>query len=328
MINISRKKLKITSNKLARMADGCAEVAVGQTTVMATCVRKTSVSATTFTPLIVDSIYSAASGHIASSISRREVNFSEAVILMGRLVDRSLRPLFPEGYNYETQIICNLLQLDGAHDPDIVAINAASTALALSDIPWNGPVGAVRVGFLDNQVLINPNRQELQNSALNLVVTGMKGNLVVMLDGLANNIPESDLMKSIESGVEECQKVVKGIEEFRKIHGKKKMEFASKELLDREKMDAVECFANLKLKEIFLNHGFDKISRDEAIGSLKTEVLDNMKKSYSDLDLTSVTEAYYRLSKKILRNLIMANDVRWGFEFVFEEFWDDGVFCC
>ena len=88
------------------------------------------------------------------------------------MIDRSLRPLFPSGYGQEIQLVCNLLAVDGVHDPDVVAINAASASLATSDIPWGGPVGAVRVGCVDNQLLVNPTRRQMAQSRLNLVVTG------------------------------------------------------------------------------------------------------------------------------------------------------------
>ena len=108
---------------------------------------------------------------------------------------------FYTGYLCETQVICNLLSVDGVHDPEILSINAASAALAVSDIPWNGPVAAVRVGFIDNEVVINPSRRELAGSKLNLVVSATNGNLVVMLEAAAENILVPNFQKAIKAGV-------------------------------------------------------------------------------------------------------------------------------
>ena len=119
---------------------------------------------------------------------RRELGPTEKEILCSRMIDRSLRPLFPDSYFYETQIVCNLLSVDGVNDPEVLAINAASAALAVSDIPWNGPVAAVRVGLIDGEVVTNPTRKEMAKSQLNLVVSATSGNLVVMLEASAENV--------------------------------------------------------------------------------------------------------------------------------------------
>lgn len=141
-----RRNMTISTGKYARFANGTAVCSTGDTSVMVTSVSKSKPSTNaSFVPLTVDyRLKSAASGRIPTNFLRRELGPSEKEILSARLVDRSIRPLFSNEFRYETQIICNMLAMDSIHLPDILAINAASAALSLSDIPWNGPIGAVR----------------------------------------------------------------------------------------------------------------------------------------------------------------------------------------
>lgn len=168
------KSLRISTGKYARMADGCAVVSLGDTSVMVTAVsEKNSEVTSDFLPLTVDYRQkAAAAGRIPTNFLRRELGPTEYEILSGRLIDRSIRPLFPKNFSSETQIICNMLALDGMHEPDVLAINGASAALAISNIPWNGPVGAARVGLIKDKFITNPTRLELAESSLNLIVTG------------------------------------------------------------------------------------------------------------------------------------------------------------
>lgn len=197
----NNRNLKISSGKYARLTDGCAVGSIGDTSVMVTAVSKSKPSSSGFVPLLVDYRQkSAAAGRIPTNYLRRELGVTEREILTSRLIDRSLRPLFCENYCYETQIVCNMLAVDGVNNPDVVAINAASAALALSDIPWNGPVGAVRVAYIDGEVVVNPTRKELQGSDLNLVVTAAKQNLVVMLEGMYGlNLLWDDFEKAVKT---------------------------------------------------------------------------------------------------------------------------------
>lgn len=168
---------------------------------LSTVVSKAKAGPSSFLPLTVDYRQkAAAAGRIPTNFLRRELGPTEKEILTSRLIDRSLRPLFPKNYNYETQIVCTMLAVDSVNSPETVAINAASTALALSDVPWNGPVGAVRIGQIDNEIIVNPTRKDMEKSELNLVVTAAASNLVVMLEGSANNILQQDLLKAIKLG--------------------------------------------------------------------------------------------------------------------------------
>ncbi|XP_063994181.1 polyribonucleotide nucleotidyltransferase 1, mitochondrial [Diachasmimorpha longicaudata] len=308
----SKKPLTISTGKLAKFADGCGVVTFGETSVMATSVSKTHSSATSsFLPLVVDYRQKAsAAGRIPTNFLRRELGPTEHEILTSRLIDRSLRPLFPDSYNFDTQIMCNILAIDGENDSDVLAINAASAALALSDIPWNGPVGAVRVGLLGNDVLINPTRHDIHKSTLNLIVTATHQNLVIMLDGCAKAILEQDLKKAIKMAVKECQGIIAGISELSKTHGKTKRTLGDVSRVNEDLKTAVRSLSEIKLRDIFMDYSHDKISRDTALNNLRTNVLETMKSSVPDLDLPAVVEAFGMVSKDIFRSLIFENDVR------------------
>lgn len=114
------------------------------------------------------------------------------------MIDRSVRPLFSKGFSHDIQVTCNVLAADGVNDPDVVAINSSSAALTLSDVPWNGPVAAVRLGYIDGNCVVNPTRRQLQNSTLNCVLSAASNGRIIMLDGFANQLPVSDFLACID----------------------------------------------------------------------------------------------------------------------------------
>ncbi|XP_043271640.1 polyribonucleotide nucleotidyltransferase 1, mitochondrial [Venturia canescens] len=303
--------LVLSTGKYARLADGSAVATSGDTSVMVTAVSKTEASASSFLPLVVDYRQkAAAAGRIPMNFLRRELGSTEHEILTSRLIDRSVRPLFPNGYRFDTQLVCNMLSLDGANDPDVIAINAASAALSISDIPWNGPVGAVRVGFIDNEILINPTRREMQKSLLNLIVTATKQNMVVMLEGSADNIVQQDLQKAIKYGVKECQHVVNAIENLQNLHGKPKREIPTSKDKDQQIIDTVKNLGENTLREIFTNYNHNKASRDVAIQKVRNQIINTLKEQDPCSDVNAANEAFNELSKNIFRSLIFENDVR------------------
>lgn len=296
---------------MARFADGCAVGTIGETSVMVTAVSKTKLSSTNFLPLVVDYRQKSASvGKIPTNFLRRELGPTEQEILTSRLIDRSIRPLFFENYNYETQIMCNMLAADGVNNPDIVSINAASTALSLSDIPWNGPVGAVRVGFIENEVVINPTRKELQSSNLNLVVTATKQNLVVMLEGHANSILQPDFLKAIRVGTKECQHVITAITKLQKLFGKPKRVLEEHVELTAGILEALRSLTQMRVREIFKNHQHDKLSRDQALNVVRADVMEKIRAAYPDADYSLVSEAINTIIKQEFRDLVFEEDIR------------------
>lgn len=202
--------------------------------------------------------------------------------------------------------------MDGINHPDILSINAASTALALSDIPWNGPIGAVRIGLCDNNLVTNPTRRELSNSKLNLVVVSAAQNLVIMLEGSAKNVLQQDLLKAIKFGVKECQYIVTGINNLQKEFGKPKREFETKNVDDfNDNLETViDSLCEIKLREIFSNVKHDKMSRDVAVRNVKTDVIENLKSNFDNLNLEGCSMVFDKICKRVFRNLIFENDIR------------------
>lgn len=305
--------MKISTGQYARLADGCAVATLGETAVMVTAVSKTKAAPSSFLPLVVDYRQkSAAAGRIPTNFFRRELGPSEKEILTSRVIDRSLRPLFPDRFNYETQVICNMLAVDSVNNPDVVAINAASAALALSDIPWNGPVGAVRLGFVNNEVIVNPTRRELQDSILNLILTATHRNLVVMLEGSANAILQQDLQKAIKMGAKEAQHIIQSIEKLQKTFGKPKraLELEPREELSEEVIEAIRSLSEMRIKKIFTDYTFDKLGRDDALSLVRQDVLEKIKNTFVNLDSNQAQETYNKLVKEIFRNLIFEEEKR------------------
>ncbi|XP_057338640.1 polyribonucleotide nucleotidyltransferase 1, mitochondrial [Microplitis mediator] len=305
------KQMVISTGKLAKMANGCAMVSAGKTSVMITSVSKTQPSSSTIVPLIVDYRQKAsATGRIPTNFLRRELGSTENEITAGRLIDRTVRPGFPKGYCYDTQLISNTWTIDGENLPDVLAINAASASLALSDIPWKGPMAAVRVGFADNEILINPTTRELEQSSLNLIVSAADQSLLVMMDGYANRILEADLKKAIEVGVRECQEIIRAIKSLAEAHGKPKKTFEEGLKIEENLLDSIRSLAEIKLRDIFTDYKHDKVSRDNAVNNLRNNVMETMKKSVDDLNLPAVAEAFNIITREIFRELIFENNVR------------------
>ncbi|XP_037500469.1 polyribonucleotide nucleotidyltransferase 1, mitochondrial [Rhipicephalus sanguineus] len=304
--------LKLSSGKLAKFADGSAVAQIGDTSVMVTVVskRKPSSSAS-FLPLVVDYRQkAAAAGRIPTNFLRRELGPTEKEILTSRVIDRSLRPLFPAGYFYETQLVCNLLAVDGVNDPDIVSLNAASAALSLSDVPWNGPIGAVRVGLIDGDVAINPTRRQMTQSALNLVVAGAEHNQVVMLEASADNVLLQDFQKAVRCGVKETQLIVRQIKEFQSACGRPKRTVEKLFVPSVELIEAARLLAGIRVRDVLSDANHDKVSRDEALSAVKDDVIEKLQESFPGTESYLLNEAFTSVVKEIFRQQVLTNEQR------------------
>src|SRR6476660_3230695 len=208
-IKLGALPLEISIGKLAKQADGSAVVRYGDTVVLATAVfAKEPKENADFFPLTVDyreNTYAA--GRIPGGWFKREGRPTEKEILTSRLIDRPFRPLFPKGFNHETQIIAFVLSADGQNDPDILAMNAASVALTCSRVPFYTPVGAVRVARLDGQFVLNPTNAQREKSEMDLIVAGTD-DAVVMVEGGAREISERVLIDAIFFGHEAVRRIV------------------------------------------------------------------------------------------------------------------------
>lgn len=305
-VELGGRKLEITSGKLARFADGCAVVKLGDTSVMVTAVSKAKPSPSQFMPLVVDYRQkAAAAGRIPTNHLRRELGSTPHEILTSRVIDRSIRPLFPSGYFYDTQILCNLLAVDGNNEPDVLAINGASAALALSDIPWNGPVGAVRIGLINGEFIVNPNRKEMSTSLLNLVITGSVQNQVVMLEAAAENVLQQDFCHAVKLGVKQTSQIISGIQQLAKEHGKPKRTVQKTFTPPDEIVEAAKTLASERLYAIFSDFTHDKISRDESVNEVRLETEEVLRGKYPDADHFEIMESFSTVSKEVFRNIIL-----------------------
>src|SRR5215475_2984192 len=219
------KTLHLETGHLAKQAQGSAIVRSGDNVVLATaCCNPDPREGIDFFPLTVDyREYTYAGGRIPGGFIKREGRPSEREILTARQIDRPCRPLFPEGFRNETQVISLVLSADTENDPDVLAINAASCALTLSDIPFHGPVGAVRIGIVNDQLVVNPTYAEMAESLLNIMVVGTAQGIVMVESG-AKEIPEDRVVDAIEFGHAEIKKICAAINELRDKAGKKKRE--------------------------------------------------------------------------------------------------------
>ncbi|XP_068423899.1 polyribonucleotide nucleotidyltransferase 1, mitochondrial [Clinocottus analis] len=305
-VNLGDKKLEISSGRFARFADGSAVVQLGETSVMVTAVSKTKPSPSQFMPLVVDYRQkAAAAGRIPTNHLRRERGNTDDEILTSRLIDRAIRPLFPHGYFYDTQVLCNLLAVDGVNDPDVLAINAASAALALSDIPWNGPIGAVRVGMVGGEMLINPTRREMASSILNLIVAGAPSSQVVMIEAAAENVLQQDFCHAVKVGVKHTQQIILAIQQMAREQKVTKRTPVKIFSAPADMVEYVRQSASKKIYVVFTDYTYDKISRDEAINKVRLETEEDLKERFPQSEHFEIMESFNTVSKEVFRNLVM-----------------------
>ncbi|MGH8289531.1 MAG: polyribonucleotide nucleotidyltransferase [Steroidobacteraceae bacterium] len=211
----------IETGELARQADGAVRVSMGDTVVLVTaCARQTAAAGRDFLPLTVNYVEKTyAAGRIPGGFFKREGRPTEKETLTSRLIDRPIRPLFPDGFYHEVQVVATVVSVDPDIDPDIAALLGASAALALSGIPFNGPIGAARVGWKDGQYLLNPTAQQLTESQLHLVVAGTEHG-VLMVESEAKGLPEDVMLGSVVFGHQQMQTAIRVIRELAAEAGK------------------------------------------------------------------------------------------------------------
>jgi polyribonucleotide nucleotidyltransferase len=230
-ISVGRHTLSIETGRLAKQADGSVVVRSGDTMVLVTaCAAASAREGIDFLPLTVDyREYTYASGRIPGGFFKREGKPSEKEVLTSRFIDRPIRPLFPAGWRYETQIIALVLSADTAHDSDVLAITGASAALALSGIPFTRTIAGVRVGLVDGEYLINPTFDERRKSRLDLIVAG-SNDAIVMVEAGAKEVSEEEILKALEVAHEAIRGIIAGIDALAKDAGKSKREVVKKEI--------------------------------------------------------------------------------------------------
>ncbi len=296
------------TGKLARLADGAVTVRSGDTIILVTAVSATSVKeGQDFFPLTVDYREKAAAvGKIPGGYFKREGRPSEKEILTCRMTDRPLRPLFPKGYLYDTQIIGTLLSADGEIDPDILFINGASAALTVSDIPFAGPVGAVRVGRIGGQFVINPTHSQMAESDLDLVYAGTETE-VIMIEGEASELPEADFVAALHFAQEHVAKSVAAQRELAAVAGKPKREAPLFVVAD-ELLEVAYKVAGDRIEAAIYTPS--KVARQKAVGALKEEVSAAILAQFPEATGFEISQAFDYLQKKAFRVSILDKGVR------------------
>lgn len=220
-INLGNKIIKVETGKIAKQSTSSVVVRCEETTVLATVVASDEPrEGIDFLPLLVDyeeKFYAA--GKIPGGFFKREGRPSNNAILTSRLIDRPLRPLFPKEYRNDVQIIVTVLSYDQNNLPDVLAIIGASAALWISDIPFQHPIGAVRIGLIENEFVVNPTSQELESSELDLIVAGTKDS-IMMMEGKACEVSEEIILKAINIAQESIKTIVESQEKLVNILGK------------------------------------------------------------------------------------------------------------
>src|SRR5689334_4270117 len=266
-VNVGGSTLILETGHLAKQADGSCTVRIGDTVVLATaCMDDKGGIERDFLPLTVDyREYTAAAGKIPGGFFKREGRPTEKEILTSRLIDRPLRPLFPDGYFAETQIIGFCLSADGENDPDILAINGASIALVLSNIPFYHPIGAVRVGLIDGEIIINPTNSQRDVSDLDLVVAGTE-EAVAMVEAGANQVSEATMLECIFRAHIEIQKIIKAQHELYREGSKQKPSWSAPELYPESLYEQVkgDLYAQLKAA-LFTKKKFERKAAVKAV---------------------------------------------------------------
>ena len=222
-LDVAGRTLRLETGRIAKQADGSIWASYGDTVVLATAVAsQTAKPGVDFLPLTVDYQEKAyAAGKIPGGYFKREGRPAEKEVLTSRLIDRPLRPLFPEGYYFETQVIASVLSADKTGSSDVIGITAASAALSVSNIPFNGPVAGVKIGRVNGQFVVNPDLEAMEKSELNLVVAGT-ADAVMMVEAGANELPEATMLEALELAHSEIKKIVAKISELAKKVGKTK----------------------------------------------------------------------------------------------------------
>ncbi|HNP73319.1 MAG TPA: polyribonucleotide nucleotidyltransferase, partial [Kouleothrix sp.] len=309
---IAGRTLTLETGRLAEQADGAVTVRYGDTVLLATVVgAKEPREGIDFFPLTVDyeeRMYSA--GKIPGSFFKREGKPTTTAVLTARLTDRPLRPLFPKGYKNEVQVIITTFSIDMINDPGPLAIIGASAALALSDIPFAGPVGAALVGHLDGNLVLNPEMPDMANSRLDLVVAGTKG-AVLMVEAGAHELTEDEMLDAVIQGHAVCKQVCDLQEQLVALAGRPKREFVAP-APDTSLEDALTTYMGGRLKEAINNP--DKTARQDATDALRADVLAQFTADEPEEELPArtkaVEKAFDALLKEEVRSAILNNGLR------------------
>ncbi len=305
---IGANSISIETGKIAKLADGSVVVSCGETMVMASAVSATTIKeGQDFFPLTVDyREKAAAAGKFPGGYFKREGRPTEKETLTSRMTDRPLRPLFPQGYFYDTQVISILLSADGENDPDILSMNGASAALCVSDIPFKGPIGAVRVGRVNGEFVANPTHAERVQSDLDLVYVGTE-NDVIMIEGAANELPEAEFVKALEFAQGHAREMIRAQKELAAQVGKPKREMPLLNVKP-ELLEIAYQVAGDRIEGALYTEG--KVARSKAVEALREEVKTTVLQKYPEADDFAISQAFDYVQKKAFRVSVLERQKR------------------
>ena len=304
---VGGRLLEFELGKICEQANGQVMVKYGESVVSVTvCASKEAREDIDFLPLSCDyeeKMY--ASGKIPGGFIRREGRPSEKAILSSRLMDRPLRPLFPKGYHNDVVVVATVMSVDLDCETDIMAMVGASVAIATSDIPWEGPIAAVRVGRVDGRFIINPTLEQREQSDINLTVAGTK-DAIMMVEAGADEVSEEVMLDAIFFGHEEIKKLVEFIDEIVAEVGKPKKELVLKQI--PEDIDAaVRAYATGRMQEAI--HTFDKLERLDNMDAVEVETKEHFAEIYPDNE-KDIAAVLYNITKESVRNMILDEGIR------------------
>ncbi|MBN2397934.1 MAG: polyribonucleotide nucleotidyltransferase [Deltaproteobacteria bacterium] len=315
---LAGRDVSIKTNYLAGQADGSALVAYGDTLVLVTAVSlKSAREGGDFLPLTVDyQEKTFAAGKIPGGFFKREGRLNEKEILTSRIIDRSIRPLFPDGYCYETQIVATVLSVDDEHDSDVAAMLGTSVALCMSDIPFKGPIAGVRVGRVEGALVCNPSDEQMEKSDMDLFLVGRKvpsdggeggfGVNLVMLEGGASEIPEDEILAAIAFGLESMKPAIELQDNICRTVGKAKREFEPPEISD-DLRKRVRNIVYTALQEAYREE--KKLERYAKRAEVKKKMVEELSSGEAGLDPRAGT-VFEELEREIIRNMILADKRR------------------
>ncbi|HEU5231528.1 MAG TPA: polyribonucleotide nucleotidyltransferase [Terriglobales bacterium] len=303
------KRLEFETGRLAKQAPGAALVRIGDNVILATAVAAPEPrEGQDFFPLTVDyREYTYAGGRIPGGFIKREGRPSEREILTARQIDRPIRPLFPDYFKNETQVIALVLSADTDNDPDVVAINAASCAITLSDIPFGGPVGAVRIGLVNGQMVVNPSYAEMRESQLNIMVVGTKDG-IVMIESGAKEVTEDRVVDAIEFAHGEIKKICATISDLASRAGKQKRQLTAPEF-DESYYRELKSKVGAKLADALDTKKYPKIESYTKVAEIKKELKSKLPEG--DEAAADKLENYYEvLRERLFREQVTKDRVR------------------
>ncbi|MBS3764047.1 MAG: polyribonucleotide nucleotidyltransferase [Planctomycetes bacterium] len=307
---IAGRKLVLESGDMARQADGAVLVTYGESVVLVTATAERTEKDLGFFPLTVDYRENQyAAGKFPGGIIKREGRPTTKEILTMRVIDRPIRPLFPDDYQQEVMVACCVLSADGENDPDVLAMIGASAALQISDIPWEGPTGSTRVGLVEDEFILNPTREARENSELEFVVSGTS-DAVVMVEGFADIIPEEDVLTALNLAQDANTVVVEAVEELAQMCGKADRTYnpvqTNQAITDTVRSKYGEELADASNTSV-------KLARSEAIRKIKQSAVEELCAEDQEEAPTEddINDAFETLEEEIIRKQIIEQGTRY-----------------